>query len=291
MTVDETNGNIYIVFYDRRTTIGNYTDVYLARSTDGGETFKNYQINDDSFLPSRNVFFGDYINIDAYNGIIRPILMRMDNNVLSVWTALLNESMFATTISNLSIHSDVYDVFINWNNDDANVKSFDVERKYEYDISWVNAATILTDTSTNPPNFSFVDSTLAVGEYSYRIKQTNNDSSYSYTNVENVFVMGALSVDENNVPDGFILSQNYPNPFNPTTVISFKLPKRMYVKLEVFNILGQRISTLFEGYKTAGTHRTIFETNSLNRELSSGIYIYSLTADEFHISRKMEILK
>jgi len=291
MSVDETSGNIYVVYYDRRATTGVYTDVYLARSTDGGDTFNNYQISNESFLPNRNVFFGDYINVDAYNGVIRPIWMRMDNNILSVWTALLNDSLFNTTITNFSTEPIIFDVNISWINNDSNVQSFDIERKYQNEIVWSTIANILPDTANNYPNFTYTDQNLAAGQYVYRIKQINNDSTYSYTKVKTVFVMGALGVDENKLPIGFVLRQNYPNPFNPSTVISFKLPKRMYVKLEVFNMLGQKISTLLNGYKTAGNHEAIFDTGALGRELSSGIYIYSLTADEYHISRKMEILK
>jgi len=288
MTVDEANGNIYIVFYDRRTTTGNYTDVYLARSTDGGETFKNYQINNESFLPDANVFFGDYINIDAYNGIIRPIWMSMNNGNLSVWTALLNDSMFNTSISGFNVAMGYYNSILVWNNSGSDVQSFDIERKYGSDISWTKIKSILSDSS---PNYSFVDSNLIIGEYSYRIKQINIDSSYAYTNVKSVFISEVNDVNGNNVPSGFKLYQNYPNPFNPSTVISFALPKRMFVKLEVFNILGQKIATLINGYKSAGIHESIFQAENSNVKIGSGVYVYSLTAGKFRISRKMEMLK
>ncbi len=91
MSVDPVSGNIYIVFYDRRNTTLEETEVYLARSTDGGDTFENIKISESSFIPNRSIFFGDYINISAYNGIVRPIWMRMDDNKLSVWTALISD--------------------------------------------------------------------------------------------------------------------------------------------------------------------------------------------------------
>ena len=92
MAVDSTNGNIYAVFYDRRNSRGLRTEVYLARSTDGGDSFTNYKISESSFTPQADIFFGDYINIAAHQGMIRPIWMRMDNGNLSVWTALINDS-------------------------------------------------------------------------------------------------------------------------------------------------------------------------------------------------------
>ncbi len=85
MTIDGANGNIYIVFYDRRNYIDNHTDVYLARSTDGGETFQNIKISSDPFNPVSQVFFGDYTNITAYDGIVHAIWTRADITDLSVW--------------------------------------------------------------------------------------------------------------------------------------------------------------------------------------------------------------
>jgi len=91
MAIDQKNGNLYFVFYDRRNYIDNTTDVYLARSTNGGETFVNVKISERSFDPSKFVFMGDYNNISAYNNIVRPIWTSMDQHFkLSVWTALIN---------------------------------------------------------------------------------------------------------------------------------------------------------------------------------------------------------
>ena len=288
MSVDETNGYIYIVFYDRRTTEGNYTDVYLARSTDGGETFKNYQINDESFLPDENRFFGDYINVDAYNGTIRPIWMRMDNLNLSVWTALINDSLFNTSIINFTVHKENFASGLVWSAANTNIQSFEIERKFESELAWSKIKTI---EASNDSNYFYSDNNLLEGRYSYRIKQINTDSSYYYTEVQTTFVSEINGVEDNNIPQKIKLYQNYPNPFNPSTVISFRLPKRMYVKLEIFNMLGQKIATLVNGYKNAGTHESIFQTENSSVKISSGIYIYSLTADKYHFSRKMEILK
>jgi hypothetical protein len=85
MTIDGANGDIYIVFYDRRNYIDNHTDVYLARSVDGGETFQNIKLNDDPFNPVSQVFFGDYTNITAYGRQVHAIWTRADITNLSVW--------------------------------------------------------------------------------------------------------------------------------------------------------------------------------------------------------------
>ena len=93
MTIDGANGNIYIVFYDRRNYDDRNTDVYVARSTDGGETFENMLISESPFYPSSKVFFGDYTNITAYNDQIRPIWTRLQSGQLSMWTAIMDVSV------------------------------------------------------------------------------------------------------------------------------------------------------------------------------------------------------
>lgn len=91
MTVDSTNGNIYTVFYDRRSTSNNYTDVYIARSTDGGETFENYLVTNEPFNPTSSYFFGDYTNIAAYNGKIYPIWMQLQDGKRSVHCSVIDD--------------------------------------------------------------------------------------------------------------------------------------------------------------------------------------------------------
>lgn len=90
MDVDPVTGVIYIVFYDRRNYNNNATDVYLAYSTDGGNTFVNKKISDSPFTPRTDVFFGDYNDISAYDNKVRPIWTRHDRFGLSVWTAIVD---------------------------------------------------------------------------------------------------------------------------------------------------------------------------------------------------------
>jgi hypothetical protein len=90
MAVDQVTGVLYFVFYDRRNHSSIATDVYMAVSEDGGETFTNVKISDNPFLPNSGVFFGDYTNITVHNGIVRPIWARLNGTTLSIWTALIN---------------------------------------------------------------------------------------------------------------------------------------------------------------------------------------------------------
>jgi hypothetical protein len=92
MCIDPTTGIIYIVFYDRRNTISTMTEVYLARSTDGGDTFNNYLISESAFECTPQVFIGDYINVIAYNGKIYPVWTRSDLFGRSVIMAKIEDS-------------------------------------------------------------------------------------------------------------------------------------------------------------------------------------------------------
>ena len=86
MDIDQTNGNLFFVFYDRRDYNDSNTDVYLAYSMDGGNSFTNRKISESPFVPNSGIFFGDYTNITVHNNIVRPIWTRMHNGNLSIWT-------------------------------------------------------------------------------------------------------------------------------------------------------------------------------------------------------------
>src|SRR2546421_10945390 len=91
MAVDPVDGSLNTVFYDRRETEGTWTRLTMARSTDGGRTFINHQINQEPFSCNERVFFGDYTGIAAYNGRVVPIFMHfVDSTKLAVSVALFH---------------------------------------------------------------------------------------------------------------------------------------------------------------------------------------------------------
>ena len=91
MDVDQSTGFIYFVYYDRRNHSDSQTDVYMSVSKDGGTTFTDTKLSKMPFTPVKDVFFGDYLNIAAVNGVIRPIWPRMDDGLITLWVALVNE--------------------------------------------------------------------------------------------------------------------------------------------------------------------------------------------------------
>jgi len=96
-----------------------------------------------------------------------------------------------------------------------------------------------------------------------------------------------LTVSSGDVPEEYALFENFPNPFNPITTIQFALPEQSFVKLEVYNSLGKRVSTLVAETLEAGIYS--FNWNAIN--LPSGVYIYSIQSKNFFESKKMILMK
>ena len=92
---------------------------------------------------------------------------------------------------------------------------------------------------------------------------------------------------EPELPKEFSLAQNYPNPFNPATVIDYALPKAADVNLTVYNVLGQKVTTLVDTYQEAGQQQANFDASAN----ASGIYFYRLVAGDFTETKKMMLLK
>ena len=94
------------------------------------------------------------------------------------------------------------------------------------------------------------------------------------------------------LPTKFELAQNYPNPFNPVTTIKYALPERSRVRIEVLNILGQRVKTLVNSEQAAGRYTIAWDgTDSHGTPVATGIYFYRLKAGDYVDTKKMMLLK
>jgi outer membrane protein assembly factor BamB len=164
-----------------------------------------------------------------------------------------------------------------------NNRGFEIERKSgngDYQsISFIKG----DGTTTEQKSYSYTDKELQEGDYTYRLKQIDFDSSVHYSGLVNVSVK---------LPAEFNLSQNYPNPFNPSTTINFSLPQKQMVKLIVYDILGKEVKTLVNGEKDAGSYNVQWNgTNNNGVNVSTGIYIYRITAGSFIQEKKMILMK
>ena len=93
------------------------------------------------------------------------------------------------------------------------------------------------------------------------------------------------------LPQDFALGQNYPNPFNPSTIIPYQIPTTTHVRLEVFNLLGQRLATLVDGERPAGAHTAHWDaTDAAGRAVGAGVFIYRLSGGGHTVSRRMVLI-
>jgi len=162
-------------------------------------------------------------------------------------------------------------VKLNWQTaTEVNNYGFEIQRLKDSKIEglkdWEKIGFVAGNGNSNSSkSYSFTDD-LALNhtlKVQYRLKQIDNDGQFDYLKEVEVLI---------SKPDEFTLEQNYPNPFNPNTTIKFNLPEAGYVKLTLYNILGQEIRILLNESKEAGSHTLSFDANGLN----SGTYIYKI---------------
>ncbi|MBL7013810.1 MAG: T9SS type A sorting domain-containing protein [Candidatus Marinimicrobia bacterium] len=94
------------------------------------------------------------------------------------------------------------------------------------------------------------------------------------------------------MPNVFALHQNYPNPFNPTTTLQYDLPEDAQVRIMVYDLMGREVKTLVNSQQNAGFKSIIWDaTNDLGQPVSAGMYLYRISAGNFHSIKKMILLK
>jgi hypothetical protein len=123
------------------------------------------------------------------------------------------------------------------------------------------------------------------------ISSTNNPNNWANLWEAQIWGEGqtnSIESGENRSPENFRLSQNYPNPFNPSTNIEFELKEDAKIKLAVYNVLGEEVAKLLDGYVTSGKYKIEFNAG----DLASGIYVYRLdVGNEFTETKKMVLMR
>jgi hypothetical protein len=144
-----------------------------------------------------------------------------------------------------------------------------------------------------PPDSTLTDSSkvlrgLVNGQrYFWRVRGHNAGGWGAFSDARSFIATVVGIAQEPELPVAFALKQNYPNPFNPSTQIQFAVPKESRVRLEVYNLLGERVATLLDDHRVAGTYTVQFSATGL----SSGLYLYRMTAGDFTYVRKMMFTK
>lgn len=161
---------------------------------------------------------------------------------------------------------------------ELNNKGFEVQRKFESN-DWESLAFIPGKiNSTQTCKYDYKDNLATSGKYTYRLKQIDLDGSFSFSKELEMIV---------NHPRELILHQNYPNPFNPTTFIDFQIPKPNHVKVELFDVLGNKVGVLLDDFKEAGFYKIKFDGS----DLSSGMYLYKIEVGDYKATKKLILVK
>jgi len=237
-------------------------------------TYENWEIED--------IIINTTDDIDAVNPSYAGLL---GSGRINAYEAVY----LATKPLNLIVTSVNDHPSLSWDSkSNSNVSGFYVYRK-ENSSSWVQIAY----TARNVYTDRNVDTSNPADTFSYKVraKYVSNDLSIDSDIVTIDGLMPKMpaggEITVSNIPDEFSLSQNFPNPFNPSTTISFDLPTAEFVSLVVYNLNGQKIITLCDGFKDAGSYSMAFD----GQDLSSGIYIYKITAGQKTSFKRMLLVK
>ena len=171
-------------------------------------------------------------------------------------------------------------VLLKWStSSELNNSGFNIERS-SLNSDWTvigNAEGHGNSAVTN--NYSFTDRNLNSGIYYYRLKQIDFNGNYEYFNLSNEVSIG--------IPAEYNLSQNYPNPFNPVTRIEYQLPVQGIVNITLYDLTGKEVAQLINEVRSAG-----YYTIDLNASaLTSGVYFYTIKANNFVNTKKLMVIK
>ena len=138
---------------------------------------------------------------------------------------------------------------------------------------------------------SFVDPLITDGAFFYQVTALYDQGESDPSNEASVAINVATETTPG-VPEAFALAQNYPNPFNPETQIAYTLPAFSHVRLDVFNLMGQRVRTLVDEKQATGVYTVRWDgqTDS-GASVATGVYVYRLKTGAFEASRKMVLLR
>ena len=231
----------------------------------------SFELAQSTFLPGQGEEW--YIEIGGFErtnpvfnpGITVEVLLPVE---LSSFSATLNGN-------NINLH---------WQTKtEINNYGFEIERKIGSkelrSENWEKIGFIQgSGNSNSQKDYMFADKNPIGGSrFIYRLKQIDNTGSFEYSNQVEIEI----------IPDKFELFQNYPNPFNPETIIKFAAPRAGKIILSVYNVLGEKVKDLADGFFEPGIYNVLFD----GKEFSSGLYIYRIQTENFIQVKKMQLIR
>jgi hypothetical protein len=231
-------------------------------------------------------YYGDFNNYyhtvnDKLIHFNQPYFLKLSKLALGTLATLsLSDTPLPVELTSFTAAYINSSVLLKWITEtEVNNYGFSVERRINGD-DWYSIAFIQGHGNSNSPKeYSYIDSDIFAGGsiFQYRLKQIDNDGTYVYSDLVEVEV----AVNQ------YVLYQNYPNPFNPVTTIGFSLPNAAQLRINLYSILGELVETIAEGMYEAGLYKIDFNAGNI----SAGTYFYTMTADNYSITKRLIILK
>ncbi|MEO8400119.1 MAG: alkaline phosphatase family protein, partial [Ignavibacteriaceae bacterium] len=169
---------------------------------------------------------------------------------------------------------------------------FEIQKMKSKNNIWKTIGFVKGNGNTNNIHqYSFIDDKITDTVYFYKLRQIDNDGSYTFSKV--------IKINENNI-ENYELLQNFPNPFNPSTSIQYSVSSRQFISLKIYNILGNEVAVLVNKEQQPGNYEVEFSTKgrygsdrnaAQNSILSSSVYFYRLQAGSFISTKKMLMIK
>jgi hypothetical protein len=250
---------------------------WLSNNVNGGTLFNGNSVDVELTFRAEDYPAGNYsmdLNV-ASNDPVNPTV---------TVPVTMEISIIPVELTSFVANNDRNNVTLNWATaTEVNNSGFQIERKLNGTSEWTNLSFVSgKGTTTERNNYSYLDKSLSVGKYSYRLKQVDLDGTFEYSPIIEVDV---------NAPDDYTLYQNYPNPFNPTTTIEYSLPEKSDVTISIYSAIGELVITLVNGTIESGYQKATFSAT----DLTSGTYIYQIKAvgngRTFVDTKKMILIK
>ena len=248
----------------------------LSRTRDGGQTWENKSVAQNRYF--NRIFNGMPVSAFGYAWAV-------GNNAYILATTDYGNSWFPQyplTFDTSMVH--IYDIAFRNQNDGVLVGQGGlVNYTTNGGTTWLQDSYFSGLTSDDIISLVVRDENTATA----LVRGTNSDGMATTTMI--TVSSEPLAVDDNNntIPSEYTLEQNYPNPFNPNTTIQFSIPEQSFVTLEIFNVLGEKITTLVLKELNAGTHKYEWSPGTQ----PGGIYFYKLSTNNFQQTKKLVLLK
>ena len=251
--------------------ISTVTNIGVWGTTDGGDTW--FSFNGGTMLSTYQ------IRALQFKGTDQPTLYAGCSSTSGAGVYEYTFEIIPVEFTSFTANVVSGNVTLNWSTaTETNNSGFSIERKGS-NGTWLTLGFVNGHGNSTVINrYSFTDNSVPVGNFTYRLKQTDYNGSFTYSSEVSVEVLAVNT---------FTLFQNYPNPFNPSTNIKYRIPSDEYVTLKIFDVLGREAATLVNERQAGGEYTVNFNAS----QFSSGIYYYALTAGSYTETRKMILVK